>query len=132
MRVAGVGLGSDCSIYDERRNVGRGLAQAVGESLDEARVQTFAGDIITDLNGEVWRATEYGGLRVLLRSRMDDSVTDVLPAISIGDVGSGSAAVGLCVAARSFVRRYSSGEYALVLTSTERGESAAFLTMSAS
>jgi 3-oxoacyl-[acyl-carrier-protein] synthase-1 len=128
MQVIGVGRGSDFSIYDEQRNVGRGLAQAVGESFDQAGIQAFAGDIVTDLNGEVWRATEYGGGRVLLRSRFGEAVKDVLPALSIGDVGAASAAVALCVAARSFVRGYATGEHVLVLGSTERGESAAFLT----
>jgi 3-oxoacyl-[acyl-carrier-protein] synthase-1 len=132
MRLAGVGRGSDYSIYDEQRNVGRGLAQAVTESLDQAGIrEPFTGDIIIDLNGEVWRATEYGGARVLLRPRLGEVLNEVTPAVSIGDVGSASAAVALCIAARSFVRGYATGDKTLVLISTERGESAAFVTQSA-
>jgi 3-oxoacyl-[acyl-carrier-protein] synthase-1 len=128
MRLPGIGRGTDYSIYDEQRNVGRGLANAVNECLDRADLRSaLAGDIVTDLNGEAWRAAEYGGGRVLLRPRISDDMKEVLPALSVGDVGSASAAVGLCVAARSFVRGYATGEHVLILSSTERGESAAFL-----
>jgi 3-oxoacyl-[acyl-carrier-protein] synthase-1 len=129
--VRGLGEAKDPDAHTDRDAVGRGLAKAALSSLAEAGItEAFCGDIVSDHNGESWRAIEYGGACTLLKSRFGTSIREIFPAQSIGDVGAASAAVALCVAGRSFVRGYASSHKALVLCSTEFGESAALLVTS--
>jgi 3-oxoacyl-[acyl-carrier-protein] synthase I len=128
LHICGMAEGVDPSIYDDDPNLGLGLASAAQQSLDEARMtHAFSGDLISDQNGETWRATAYGIARSRLTSRLSDGVREIFPAQSIGDVGAASTAVALCVAGRSFVRGYAMTEQTLVLNSTERGQSVALL-----
>lgn len=128
LRVSGLGEGRDASITDEATNVGRGLAGAIESGLAEAAIKgLFAGDIISDQNGEAWRAQEFGGACAQLAGRLSPATRTVYPARSLGDVGAASAAVALAVAGRSFARGYASSRQALILASSERGESAALV-----
>jgi 3-oxoacyl-[acyl-carrier-protein] synthase-1 len=128
LHICGMAEGADPSIYDDDPNLGLGLASAVRQSLDEARIDhAFSGDLISDLNGETWRATAYGIARSRLTSQLSDGVREIFPAQSIGDVGAATSAVALCVAGRSFARGYAMSQQTLVLNSTECGQSVALL-----
>jgi len=100
--------------FGERRH-GAAMARALTHVLHFARLgQPFVGDLITDLNGEEWRAYEFGAAI----SRVDRSLLQdyqaVLPAFSTGDVGAASALLGTALAVRAFERRYASGSTALI------------------
>jgi 3-oxoacyl-[acyl-carrier-protein] synthase-1 len=101
--------------------------EALTRVLEEVLAQQpagggWAGNIICDLNGEQWRAGAWGHAQVRLRARLSDRTRLLLPCVSLGDVGAASGAVGLCVAAHAFARKYALGDQSLVLSSAEHGE----------
>jgi 3-oxoacyl-[acyl-carrier-protein] synthase-1 len=85
----------------------------------------FNGDIYSDLNGEDWRAHEFGNAVVRLRQVITDEATWNFPATSTGDTGAASGVVALCLAIRSLVRRYSKHDRVLVTSLSQRGQGAA-------
>jgi 3-oxoacyl-[acyl-carrier-protein] synthase-1 len=111
------------------RNLGEGLSQVIGAALSRGLPPgvAFQGDVISDLNGESWRASQWGHTAVRLRSQFQGRTRLVLPCASLGDTGAASGAVGLCSAIRSFARRYASGPYSLVVSSAEHGATGAFV-----
>ncbi|MFP2925210.1 hypothetical protein ACLESO_08330 [Pyxidicoccus sp. 3LG] len=112
--------------------LGEALARVVAEALPDPRPWVSeGGDLICDLNGEQWRALAWGYAQVRLRERLGERARLLLPCVSLGDVGAASGAVGVCVAARAFARRYATGDQALVLSSAEHGEVGAIQVLSA-
>ncbi|PTL80674.1 hypothetical protein [Vitiosangium sp. GDMCC 1.1324] len=115
-------------LFQDKPNTGEALAAVAAACLDAgAPGAPFGGDIVLDLNGEEWRAREWGHARVRLAQHLEESSRWVLPSVSVGDVGAASGAVGLCVAVRSLVRRYSRGRQVLALSSSEWGDVGAIL-----
>jgi 3-oxoacyl-[acyl-carrier-protein] synthase-1 len=82
----------------------------------------FLGDLISDHNGEEWRANELAGARLRLHNKVHPESPLVLPCSCLGEVGAASGAVGMCIAARAFTRKYSKGDRTLILMSSERGD----------
>jgi len=101
---------------------GPGLAQAVAGALHDAETG-FSGDVFLDLNGEPWRAHQWGTAAANLRAKLVQAKLH-LPATSIGDTGAASGAVGICLASESFRRGWAKGDSALVVSSAEWGETA--------
>jgi 3-oxoacyl-[acyl-carrier-protein] synthase-1 len=82
-------------------------------------------DVYVDLNGEAWRAQTWGhALHHLCATADFDAVRQIHPATSLGEIGAASAAIAVCLAARSFERGYAHGKSALVASLDERGASA--------
>jgi 3-oxoacyl-[acyl-carrier-protein] synthase-1 len=101
---------------------GTSIARAVDAVLQGSSAgRPFEGDVITDLNGEVWRAGAWGHARVRLAKSLGERVRLVTFCASIGEVGASSGAVAACLATRSFARRYALGPRCLVVTSSEDG-----------
>ncbi|OJT24230.1 hypothetical protein BO221_13695 [Archangium sp. Cb G35] len=99
----------------------RHLAAAIRSAAGVTKVRsTFSGDIMVDLNGESWRANAWGHTRAHLTSTLG-SIREVIPATSIGDVGAASGALGVCIAARSWTRKYALTEHALVCNTSDSG-----------
>ncbi len=101
------------------------LADVLRSALDAAPGVAFS---IGDLNGTPRRADEWGN--ALVRLRAGHVIPDLpawFPAISFGDTGAASGAVGLCVSARAFARRYAPGDAAVVWLSSESGSKAAIV-----
>ncbi|MFY0526214.1 hypothetical protein ACN28I_24790 [Archangium gephyra] len=98
------------------------LTQALEQVLPQTPAGGFAGDLISDLNGEEWRARAWGFVQVRLRDRLGERTRLLLPCTSLGDVGAASGAVGVCMATRAFARKYAMGEQALIVSSAEHGE----------
>jgi 3-oxoacyl-[acyl-carrier-protein] synthase-1 len=120
---AAVGLETN-HLFSGEINQGVALTSAIAQALSESSLPSpFSGDILSDLNGEVWRANELGNALVRLRGALDaDRSNLVAPATSFGDVGAASGAVAVGLAVRSFVRRYSASNHALILSSSESGQ----------
>lgn len=129
MSCRGIGMGEDVALRDEGQNLGRGLAHAVRACLAKSQgSRPFKGDVISDHNGENWRAAELGGAQVLLASEWAADATSIwIPATSIGEVGAASTAAALCFAGHLFARGCARGSETLVLSSTELGRCAAAL-----
>ncbi|MBE4750961.1 hypothetical protein G4177_22575 [Corallococcus sp. ZKHCc1 1396] len=81
---------------------------------------TFSGDLVVDLNGESWRANAWGHARVRLAPVLE-SIREVVPATSLGDVGAASGALGVCIAARSWARGHALTRHALVCSTSDSG-----------
>lgn len=102
---------------------GEALTHAIDEVLPDRRsTEDRVGDLVCDLNGEPWRARAWGHAQVRLGDRLGNTARLMLPCVALGDVGAASGAVGVCIAARAFARRYATGERALVLSSAEHGD----------
>jgi 3-oxoacyl-[acyl-carrier-protein] synthase-1 len=112
-----------------RPRVGQALANVIEDALAKllGPGKAFRGDIVCDLNGEVWRASEWGNTRVRLGARLDEPVRLVIPGVSLGDTGAASGAVALCMVVRSFRRKYASSSRSLVVSSSEHGAIGAFV-----
>jgi 3-oxoacyl-[acyl-carrier-protein] synthase I len=92
--------------------------------------ETKIGSSINDMNGEPYRADEYGFTVARLSQRFEDASDFVAPADCWGDVGaaSGPLFVNLVVAARQ--RGYAQALHNLVWTSSESGERCAAILQS--
>lgn len=85
--------------------------------------------IITDQNGEVYRASEWGNALVRLLSNYPELQNAKIwfPAASFGDTGAASGGVAVCQAIRAFGRNYAITNTATVTSSSPWGERAALV-----
>lgn len=77
--------------------------------------------IVSDLNGETYRAKEFGNTAARALSRIQMKWTLWHAADCIGDTGAASFAVSLCVAARALNKGYARAERAMILGSSDDG-----------
>ncbi|NTX67281.1 hypothetical protein HUA74_42190 [Myxococcus sp. CA051A] len=109
------------------------MGRAMGESLTMALVRAGAtsipeGSLYLDLNGEEFRAREWG--QTLLRARDACRVEEwrsVIPALNFGELGTVSPLVSVCLATRAFARGYGPGRHALILVAGDDGHRASVL-----
>ncbi|WNG32200.1 hypothetical protein F0U61_00205 [Archangium violaceum] len=107
---------------------GRVLAGCVASALRTAGVEGKHLAVIADLNGEEYRAREWGMLLVQLQAmHLGEKVSSWFPAVGFGETGAASGALGLCVAVRGLQRRYSPSPSPLVISISDGGERAAIL-----
>lgn len=87
--------------------------------------------IISDQNGELYRATEWGNAIVRLVAKFKAFEEPVLwyPAASFGDAGAASGAVSLCIAMNAFDRGYAPSREATIVSSADGLQRAAMLFM---
>lgn len=87
--------------------------------------------IISDQNGELYRATEWGNALVRLVANFKAFEEPVLwyPAASFGDAGAASGAVSLCIAMSAFDRGYAPSREATIVSSADGLQRAAMLFM---
>lgn len=109
----------------KEHRAGKGMSDTLLEALDAAGVGLFTGDLYIDLNGQEWRAQQWGTALVRLQGRFDGNVQ--IPSLSVGDVGAVSGALGVMLAIRSFARRNASSRIAAVLSSGEDATVAAMV-----
>jgi 3-oxoacyl-[acyl-carrier-protein] synthase-1 len=107
---------------------GRVLSGCVASALRAAGVEGQRLALIGDLNGEEYRAREWGMLLVQLRTLgLGEAVTSWFPTEGFGETGAASGALGLCAAVRGLQRRYSPSPTPLVVSISDGGERAAIL-----
>lgn len=109
-RLSAVCLGEEPHTpFSDEPCTGSGLADLMcfNEALKSWRASGFCW-IISDQNGEGYRANEWGNVVVRLAQRVGPSTQPLLwyPAASFGDTGAASGAVAMCVASRAFARKY--------------------------
>lgn len=124
--IDGAGLVAEKEV-DLPTRAGPALATALGESLLPLGAASFCGDVISDQNGESWKAAAWAHARVKLSTRIGPEIKLRLPCTSIGDVGAASGAVGACLAARSFLRGDARSNRALVVSLAEHGHAGSLL-----
>lgn len=106
---------------------GEGLTAAFRETLDALPAGCVVSDVYCDMNGEPYRADEFGFTALRTKEHFSGFSDFHAPADCWGDVCAAGAVLHVmlaCVAAR---KRYANGPYALVWASAERGERAAAL-----
>jgi 3-oxoacyl-[acyl-carrier-protein] synthase-1 len=108
---------------EDRPSSGRGLEEAVLSALQaDDPASPFDGELVADLNGENWRAMQWGMARVRLGGRIGGARLH-LPATSLGDTGAASGAVGVALALH-LMARVRRVPRALVVSSSEHHEAA--------
>ncbi|RYZ43203.1 MAG: hypothetical protein EOO71_04555 [Myxococcaceae bacterium] len=102
---------------------GRALAEVLTQALVQADArEATAGDLYLDLNGENFRASEWGHTRVRTQEWCGmEAWAQRIPALNFGETGAASPLLAVCLAARAFARKYSRGDHALVLSSGDDG-----------
>ncbi len=115
-RITAVASGQDADLADETTAPrGRVLADVLRPLLGDE-----TGDIYLDLNGETWRASEWGHALHALAPLDVPKLHH--PASEIGDTGAAAFAVNAILAARSLQRGYARGTQVAVAASTDTGE----------
>lgn len=107
---------------EQERRTGCALTDCIKEALDQAGIERFTGDVYLDLNGEPWRAQQWGMALTRIQARFDGKIH--LPTTSVGDIGAASGALGVCLSARAFARRYARAGASLVVSAAETGSTA--------
>lgn len=120
--IAPPGVGQETSSFSGGHlSQGVAMAGALREALAAPAHRPFQGPVIVDCNGEQWRAHEWGNARVRATDRLGAAITEVFPALSLGDTGAASAAIGVCLAVRALERGYAGHDSVLVAASSEQG-----------
>jgi 3-oxoacyl-[acyl-carrier-protein] synthase-1 len=123
-RVMSVASGRETNVIkSDAVCLGRGLTdvfrKAIGGLPSEAdRID----DVVCDLNGEPYRADEYGFAGTRLARRFRDFSEFRAPAECWGDVGAAAGALHLGLVAAGAARGYSRGLHCLVWGSSEGGD----------
>jgi 3-oxoacyl-[acyl-carrier-protein] synthase-1 len=110
--------------------VGAGLSQALTQAALYAGSRTTDRTwVITDQNGEDYRASEWGATVCRIAARCPAFLDTTLwyPAVSFGDTAAASGAVSICLAARSLDRGYAPAPAAFVSSSSDGPLRAAML-----
>lgn len=108
------------TIWSDAPSTAVGLSAAirstVGQQVMSERVLVFS-----DLNGETYRAKEFGNSAVRALSQFMSGWALSHPADCIGDTGSAAFTVSMCLGARALAKGYAKGNQVLVLGSSDNG-----------
>lgn len=124
-RILSVGRGDEETAGTEEPNPATGLTAALRSAVDDADGLDAPPYTVCDLNGDRYRAMEWGmaGIRVLGHLTGDLPLRH--PADCIGDPGAGSGALGLVWAATALHKGYANAERALVWGASQGRDRAA-------
>lgn len=126
-RIRAVYLRQDSTAF---LNGGHPLGVALGTVLSEAlsyrRSEDYTTWIVSDQNGEPFRAMDWGNAFIRAVSPPGQPVLWYTP-LSFGDTGAASGAVALCVAVSAFHRGYSPAPLSIVLSAADGAERASLV-----
>lgn len=130
--VVDAALGQEpLSLWSGATSVGLGLGEVMSRVAHSAGWQDDKAKawVISDHNGEVYRANEWG--HALVRQQgvwpAASDPTVWFPAINFGDTGTVAPLIGVCMALRAFERGHAPAERAMVLASSENEARAALV-----
>ncbi len=106
---------------------GEGLTKAFRAALRSLPPQQKVDHVICDLNGERYRADEYGFTVARTSEHFVDATDFLAPADCWGDVGAASGPLFVNLAIAAGLREYAKGPLFLIWTSSEGGERSAAL-----
>lgn len=107
--------------------IGEGLTQAFRAALNSLPEGRPISDVYCDMNGETYRADEYGFACLRTNEAFLSASNFVAPADCWGDVAAAGAPLHLMLAIAAGAKGYSNGPVAFVWASAEGGERAAAL-----
>jgi len=106
--------------------LGQGLTAAFKQVLQNLPSNDIKiNNIICDMNGEPYRADEFGFTIARVSERFVDASDFIAPADCWGDVGAASGPLFINLATAAWKKGYSKGPYTLLWTSSEGGERSA-------
>jgi 3-oxoacyl-[acyl-carrier-protein] synthase-1 len=127
-RVLGVGTAHEPkAIKAGQVCTGEGLTQALRGALAGLPEGSTVSDVYCDLNGEPYRADEYGFAAMRTRESFESVSVFNAPADCWGDVAAAGGPLHLALAVIAGLKGYAKGRLALAWASAEGGERAAAL-----
>lgn len=127
-QVLGIGAAMEGKCIKTRTVcIGEGLTQAFRNALARLPVDAQVSDVYCDMNGEPYRADEYGFACLRTKAGFASPSEFVAPADCWGDVGAASGPLCLMLSAVAGVKGYARGNLSLAWASAEDGERAAVL-----
>ena len=126
--VLGVGTSMEPKrIKTETVCIGEGLTQAFHAALAALPAGTKVSDIYCDMNGEPYRADEFGFTALRTKEHFASTSDFVAPADCWGDVAAAGGVLHLILLGAAAQKSYAKGPCALAWASAEMGERAAAL-----
>jgi 3-oxoacyl-[acyl-carrier-protein] synthase-1 len=121
--ILAVGQGFEQNRIDtETVCVGEGLTAAFSEALTALPSSEQITDVFCDMNGDPYRADEFGFASLRTRDRFVSASDFIAPADCWGDVSAAAAPLGLMLAVIAARKHYSRGRHALLFASSDGGE----------
>lgn len=129
-RVLDVGTALEANkIKTDTVCIGEGLTQALRGALASLPAGLKVTDVYCDLNGEPYRADEYGFSALRTKESFESASDFVSPADCWGDVSAAGAPLHVMLAVTAGLKQYSNGKLACIWASSEGGERAAVVTV---
>lgn len=124
-RIFSVGTGFEPKrIKTETVCIGEGLTQAFHAALAGLPQGTRVSDIYCDMNGEPYRADEYGFTCLRTKEAFANASAFIAPADCWGDLGAAGGPLHIALATLAGAKGYANGTLAFVWASSEGGERA--------
>lgn len=124
--VLGVGIANEPKrIKTETVCIGEGLTKAFRSALSALPQGAMVSDIYCDMNGEPYRADEFGFTALRTKEHFESASAFIAPADCWGDVSAAGAPLHALLACASAHKGYAKGPLAFVWASSEGGERAA-------
>ena len=121
--LVAVGIGQESKrIKTGEVCIGEGLTQAFRAALQTLAPGDQIHNVFCDLNGELYRADEYGFAALRTGDQFRSATDFVAPADCWGDVGASSAPLFAALAVLCHRKHYGQGPLSLVWASAESGE----------
>ncbi len=113
----------------DKASTGTGLTTALRGALRAMPEPQPVGWILCDLNGESYRAFEWGLARVRLGAQLASPIVLQHPADCIGDTGAAAGGLLIVCATQAFARKCAREQAALVFTASDAGSRGAALVL---
>ncbi|HET9386081.1 MAG TPA: beta-ketoacyl synthase N-terminal-like domain-containing protein [Gemmatimonadales bacterium] len=122
-KLLSVGRGMESRlIKTETVCIGEGLTSAFREGLAGLPPGARVTDVYCDMNGEPYRADEFGFACLRTKEAFESASDFVAPADSCGDVSAASASLHLALSVIAARKSYANGPFAFLWASSESGE----------
>lgn len=119
--IRGTGMAVEEVTYsDERVCLGRGLRQAAVQALEKAKVTSLR-HVVSDVNGEPYRADELGFTLPALDAYTDHELVEEKPVLASGDLGCASLVAHMALTAWRMHSSELPGD-TLLLSSSDNGQ----------
>jgi 3-oxoacyl-[acyl-carrier-protein] synthase-1 len=126
--ISAVGIGQEGKLIKTGEVcIGEGLTRAFRSALETLAPDERVDNIFCDLNGEPYRADEYGFAALRMRERLQTPSELDSPADCWGDAGAAGGPLHVALAAIAHYKRYARGPISLAWGSSESGERGAAL-----
>ena len=127
--IRGIGFGREdatTSVQSSSYSTGIGLESALRASLEDAGIHESAISFrISDSNGEIYRGLENTLATTRFYRTRREKFPQILPSVSIGEIGAATGALQIAIATTALVRAYAPGPIAMCETASDGGLRAA-------